>query len=141
MKKISHVNWECDYHVVIVPKYRKRVLYGGVRKRIGEMLRELAGQKGVKITEGFVCHDHIHMLLSIPPKYSIAEIMGYMKGKSAIRLHNEYGKRRAISQKSFWSRGYFVRTSGIDKVQIQKYIQNQGDKDQRDDGSQLDFNW
>ena len=141
MEKTSHVCWECDYHVVIVPKYRKKVLYGTVRKRTGEILRELAGQKGVRIVEGFICHDHVHMLLSIPPKFSIAEVLGFMKGKSAIRLHNEFGKNHMLTQKSFWSRGYFVRTSGLDKEKVQKYIQNQWNKDKRYEGLQLDLNW
>ena len=141
MNKSSHVMWECDYHIVIVPKYRKKVLYGKKRERVGEILRELAEQRGVKIVQGFVCVDHIHMLITIPPKFSVAEVMGFMKGKSAIRLHNEFGKRKILSQKKFWSRGYFVRTSGIETDQIKKYIENQWDKDKREDGNQLDFGW
>ncbi len=125
MEKISHVIWKCDYHIVIVPKYRKKILYGQVQKRLGEILRELAGQKSVKIEEGSVCVDYVHMLLSIPSKLSVAEVMGFMKGESAIRLHNEFREKRTISQKSFWSRGYFVRTSGLDKERIKKYIRNQ----------------
>ena len=142
MEKISHVKWECYYHVVIVPKYRKKVLYGQIRKRLGEILRELARQKGVEIVEGCICADHVHMLISIPPKYSLSTVMGFMKGKSAIKLHNEYAvKRRGIMEKSFWSRGYFVRTSGLDKEVVKKYIKNQWSKDKRIDGSQLDFKW
>ena len=141
MNKLKHVTWECDYHVVIVPKYRKRVLYEGVKKRLGEILRQLSREKGVEIVEGNIRKDHVHMMLSIPPKLSVSEVLGYMKEKSAIRLHNEFGKGRMISQKSFWSRGYFVRTSGVDKEQLKIYIREQEDKDKRDDGSQMDFNW
>ena len=127
--------------MVIVPKYRKKVLYGQVKKRLGEILRELARQKGVKIEEGFICVDHVHMLLSIPPKYSVAKIVGFIKGKSAIKLHNEFSRKHTVTQKSFWSRGYFVRTSGINKDNLKNYIQNQWEKDRRDEGSQLDFKW
>ena len=141
MEKSKHVRWECDYHVVIVPKYRKKSLYGRVKKRLGEMLRQLSREKGVEIVEGSTCVDHVHMLVAIPPKYSVAEVMGFMKGKSAIRLHNEFGNRKMVSRKNFWSRGYFVRTSGVDKEQIRKYIQNQWEGDKREDGGQLDFNW
>lgn len=138
----SHVQWKCEYHVVIVPKYRKKVLYGQVKKRTGELLRELLGRKGVVVVEGNACPDHIHMVLSIPPRISIAEVMGYMKGKSAIRLHQEFGKRRnSIQQKSFWSRGYFVSTVGLDREAIIKYVQEQWKHDTYNDGPQLDLHW
>ena len=138
----SHVVWECTYHVVIVPKYRKRVLYGPVRKRIGGILRELANQKGIEIVKGNVCPDHVHMVLSIPPKYSVAHVMGFMKGKSAIRIHCEFSqKKMVLMQKSFWSRGYFVRTVGIDKEVVKKYVEDQWKKDKFNDGPQLDLSW
>ena len=141
MNKLKHVTWDCTYHVVIVPKYRKKILYGKTKKRLGEILRQLSQEKGVEIVEGNVRADHVHMMMKIPPKHSIADVMGFMKGKSAIRLHNEFGKTKMVGRKNFWSRGYFVRTSGINESQLKKYIQDQGDKDKRDDGSQLDFNW
>ena len=141
-EKQNHAVWECIYHIVIVPKYRKKVLFGEKRKRIGEIIRELAQQKGIEVIEGNACPDHIHMMLSIPPKYSVAHTMGYLKGKSAIRAHLEFGRKRMpLSQKSFWSRGYFVRTVGIDKEVVRKYVQDQWKKDQFNDGPQLDLHW
>lgn len=141
MESQSHVRWECRYHVVIVPKYRKRVLYGQIRSRLREILRELAKRKGIEIVEGNVMPDHVHMMLSIPPKYSVARIVGYMKRKSAIWLHNEFGPKRSVLQKSFWSTGYFVRTVGLDQRMVQKYIQNQEKKDKREESDQLDLGW
>ena len=141
MESQSHVRWECNYHVVIIPKYRKRVLYTQIRPRLREMLRELVKRKEVKIVEGNVMVDHVHMLLSIPPKYSVAHVMGYLKGKSAIWLHNEFGSRRSVVQKSFWSTGYFVRTVGLDQKVVQEYIRDQEKKDKREDGDQLDLKW
>lgn len=142
VKSEGHVVWDCVYHVVIVPKYRKKVLYGPVRKRIGEILRELAKQKGVEMIKGNACPDHIHMVMAIPPKYSVAHVMGYLKGKSAIRMHLEFGKRKMILvQKSFWSRGYFVRTVGLDEEMIKKYVEEQWKRDKFDDGGELDSVW
>lgn len=141
MESQSHARWECKYHVVIIPKYRKRVLFGQVRSRVREVLRELAKRKGIEIVEGNVMIDHVHMMLSIPPKYSVARIVGYLKGKSAIWLHNEFGSRKCVQQKSFWSTGYFVRTVGLDQKMVQKYIQDQEKKDKREEGEQLDLKW
>ena len=138
----GHVVWDCRYHIVIVPKYRKKVLYGKVRQRIGELIRELSKRKGIEIVEGRACIDHIHMYISIPPKYSVAQALGYLKGKSAIRIHLERGKKRnPLIQKNFWSRGYFVRTVGIDGEIIKKYIQDQWKKDKYEDGEGLDLHW
>ena len=141
MDSQSHVRWECTYHIVIILKYRKRVLYGQIRSRLREMLRELAKRKGIEIVEGNVMSDHVHMMLSIPPKYSVANIMGYMKGKSAVWLHNVFGSRRSIQQKKFWSTGYFVRTVGLDQKMVEKYIRDQQNKDKHEDGDQLDLKW
>lgn len=141
MDSQSHVRWECIYHIVIIPKYRKRALFGKVRSRLRDILRELAKRKGVEIIEGNVMPDHVHMMLSIPPKYSVAHIMGYLKGKSAIWLHNEFGNKKSITKKSFWSTGYFVRTIGLDQKMVQKYIQDQEKKDKYEDGDQLDLQW
>jgi len=141
-KAQSHVVWDCKYHVVIVPKYRKKTLYGEVRVQIGKMIRELASQKECEILEGGVTPDHMHFLISIPPKYSVAHVMGFLKGKSAIKAHNTFAKkRRTITEKCFWSRGYFVSTVGIDEETIRKYIQDQWKKDQFFDGPAMDLRW
>ncbi len=138
----SHVTWKCEYHVVIVPKYRKKTLYGPVRQRAGQIIRELAKRKGVEVIEGNACPDHIHLVLSIPPRISVSAIMGFIKGKSAIRLHYEFSKKHNnLQQKSFWSRGYFVSTVGIDREQIIKYVQDQWKKDKFIDGPELDLYW
>jgi putative transposase len=141
MDSQSHVRWECNYHIVIVPKYRKRALFGQVRSRLRDILRELAHRKGIQIVEGNVMPDHVHLMLSIPPKFSVANIIGYLKGKSAIWLHNEFGSRKSITQKSFWSTGYFVRTVGLDQAMVQSYIKNQQKKDRYEDDDQLDLQW
>ena len=134
--------WECTYHVVIVPKYRKRVLFGTVRQRIGQMIRELAKQKGIEVIEGKASGDHLHMVISIPPKYSVSHVIGYLKGKSAIKAHREFGKRKMpLIQKSFWSRGYYVKTVGINKEVIKRYVQDQWKKDKYNDGPELDLKW
>ena len=133
--------WDCKYHIVIVPKYRKKVLYGTARVEIGTIIRELAKQKEVEVIEGTACPDHMHMILSIPPKHSVAYIMGFLKGKSAIRAHNTFARKRSASQKSFWSRGYFVSTVGIDEDIIRKYVQDQWKNDQFFDGPELDLHW
>ena len=126
-QSLAHTKWECKYHVVIVPKYRKKVLYGKLRKRIGEILRELCRYKGIEIVEAHAMVDHIHMCISVPPKYSIAMTIGYLKGKSAIRIHKELssGEPKGFTNKSFWSRGYCVSTVGLDEKEIRQYIQNQ----------------
>ena len=137
----SHVVWDCKYHAVIVPKYRRKVLYGPVRVQIGKIIRELAKQKEVEVLEGNACSDHMHMVLKIPPKHSVASIMGFLKGKSAIRAHNMFSRKRAVTQKKFWSRGYFVNTVGIDEDIIRKYVQDQWKNDKFFDGDQLDLRW
>ena len=122
----AHVKWECKYHVVILPKYRKKVLYGKVRRRIGEILRDLCRQKGIKLEEGKLLPDHIHMLLSVAPKYSFAMTMGYLKGKSAVRIHRELLKTKGtLFGRTFWARGYCVSTVGLDEQQIRQYIKEQ----------------
>ena len=122
----AHVKWECKYHVVIIPKYRRKVLYGQIRRRVGAILRELCQQRGIDLLEGKAMPDHIHMLLSIPPKYSIAHTIGYLKGKSAVRIHRNVLKTRGtLFGRSFWSRGYCVSTVGWDEKGIRKYIRDQ----------------
>lgn len=142
LKTQGHVVWDYTYHIVITPKYRKKVLYGAARKEIGVIIRKLTKQKGIELVEGNLCLDHIHMVLSIPPKFSIANTMGFIKGKSAILIHHQLGKKnRPVTQKSFWSRSYFVRTVGIDEEMVKKYVKEQWDRDQIFDGNQLDFQW
>ena len=139
----SHTVWDCKYHVVIVPKYRKRVLYGQVRTQIGKMIRELALQKESEILEGGTTPDHMHFVMRIPPKYSVAHVMGFLKGKSVIKAHNTFSKkRRVIAQKSFWARGYFVSTVGVDEETIRKYVRNQSEQDRLyDHDPKLDLSW
>jgi len=137
-KSQAHVKWECKYHVVILPKYRKKVLYGKVRHRIGEILRELCRQKGVELEEGKLMPDHIHMLPSVPPKYSFAMTMGYLKGKSAVRIHRELLKTKGtLFGRTFWARGYCVSTVGLDEQQIRQYIKEQENLQKQ----QLEFNF
>ena len=122
----SHVKWECKYHVVIVSKYRKKKQCKKYRKAIGKIFRELCRQKGVGLLEGNAASDHLHLLLSVPPKYSIAKTIGYLKGKSAIRIHRELFKTKGtLFGRSFWSRGYCVSTVGLDEGVIRNYIQEQ----------------
>ncbi len=137
----SHVVWDCTYHVVIVPKYRKKILYGPIRVQIGKIIRELAKQREVEVVEGTACPDHIHLVLRIPPKHSVAFVMGFLKGKSAIRMHNVLGRKRSITKKNFWSRGYSVTTVGIDEDTIRKYVQDQWKNDQFFDGDAMDLRW
>ena len=134
---LSHVRWDCKYHVVIVPKYRKKRLYGKFRKDVGNIIRDLCKQKGVELLEGHLTPDHIHMCLRIPPKYSIAFFLGFLKGKSAIRIHREILKVKRVSGLHFWSRGYCVSTVGLDEETIRKYIRDQ-DKHEKE---QLEFDF
>ena len=122
-QSLSHVKWECKYYIVWVPKYRRKVLYGKVRRRVGEVIRALCQQRDLEIIEGHVMLDHIHMCISIPPKYSVAHAIGFLKGKSAIRLHREFGS--VGMGKHFWIRGYNVSTVGLNEEQIRKYIRDQ----------------
>jgi putative transposase len=122
----SHVKWECKYHVVILPKYRKKRNFKENRRKIGTIIRELCRQKGIEMLEGNAASDHIHMLLSVPPKFSIAMTIGYLKGKSAVRINREIERvTGTLFGRSFWSRGYCVSTVGLDEQQIRRYIQEQ----------------
>ena len=136
----AHVKWECKYHVVILPKYRKKTLYGRFRGRIGKILRDLCRQKGVELVKGNAMPDHIHLLLSVPPKHSIAMVIGFLKGKSAIRIHRQLLRTQGtLFGRAFWSRGYCVSTVGLDEAKIRRYIQDQ-EKLQRDqDQGELNF--
>ncbi len=128
-QKLSHVKWECKYHVVIIPKYRRKVLYGRMRKEVGAILRELCRQRGVELLEGHLMPDHVHMCLSIPPKYSVAHTIGFLKGKSAVRIHRTLLKERRMSGLHFWAAGYCVSTVGLDEEQVRRYIREQEKKD------------
>jgi len=128
----SHVKWSCKYHVVFVPKYRRRSIYGSLRRQIGGMLRELCQQQGVEIVEGHAMPDHIHLCLSIPPKFSVANTVGFLKGKSAIRIHRQFlGQKRNFTGLHFWARGYCVSTIGLDEAKIRAYIRDQEAEEKR----------
>ena len=124
-ESLSHVRWECKYHVVIVPKYRRKVLYGKLRRQVGVILRELCRQRGVELLDGHLMADHVHMCLSVPPKYSIAHTIGFLKGKSAVRIHRELLKERRMTGLHFWATGYCVSTVGLDEERIRQYIREQ----------------
>ena len=125
-QSLSHSACDCKYHVVWIPKYRRKTLYGELRNDLGQIFRELALQRESKIVEGHLMADHVHMLISIPPKYSVAQVVGFIKGKSAIYIARVYGERRRnFVGQSFWARGYFVSTVGRDEATIREYIRNQ----------------
>jgi putative transposase len=124
-ESLSHVRWDCKYHVVLVPKYRRRVLYGKLRRQIGKILRQLCQQREVEVVAGKACVDHVHMCLKIPPKYSVAFLLGFVKGKSAVRIHRELLQERRMTGLHFWSVGYSVSTVGLDETVIRKYIRDQ----------------
>ena len=125
-ESLSHSKWDCKYHVVFVPKYRKKVLYGKIRKFLGPVFHELAQQRRSKILEGHMVQDHVHMLIQIRPKYSVSEVVGYIKGKSAIAVARQFsGRKTNFNGESVWARGYAVSTVGFEESQIRKYIRNQ----------------
>ena len=137
-QSLNHTKWECKYHVVFIPKYRRKVLYASLRRRLGSLFRELARHKECEIGEGHLMVDHVHMLLAIPPKYSVSQVMGYLKGKSAIHIARTFGgKRRNFVGQHFWARGYYVSTVGRDETTIREYIQAQEAEDQRLDQLRL----
>ena len=136
----AHVRWECKYHVVIIPKYRQKVFYGRFRRKIGIILRDLCRQKDLVLLEGKARADHIHLLLSVPPKYSIAMTIGYLKGKSAIRIHRELqGTKGTLFGRSFWSRGYCVSTVGLEESMIREYIREQEGLQKDQEQAELKF--
>ena len=128
----SHVKWYCKYHVVFVPKYRRRSIYGPLRRQIGGIFRDLCRQAGIELVEGHAMPDHVHLCLSIPPKFSVANTVGFLKGKSAIRIHRDFlGRKRNFSGRHFWAKGYCVSTVGLDEQVIRAYIRNQEDTEKR----------
>jgi len=135
---LSHSKWECKYHITWIPKYRKKKLFEELRQYLGTVLRDLVKDRESEILEGHLLPDHVHILISIPPKYSVAQVVGYIKGKSAISIARNYmGRRRNFTGQKFWARGYHVSTVGRDEKVIRAYIQNQEKEDRRLD--QLDL--
>lgn len=122
---LSHVRWDCKYHVVFIPKYRHKVLYGKVRRKVRKILHELARQRGVEILDGHLMADHVHMCVRVTPKHSFSGVIGFLKGKSAVRIHRELFKNRCVRGKHFWARGYCVSTVGLDEATIRRYIREQ----------------
>mgnify|MGYP005869449053 CR=1 FL=1 len=134
VNSLSHTRWECKYHVVFIPKYRRKVLYGHIRKDLGEIFHTLARQRESLIEEGHIMPDHVHMMISIPPKHSVAQVVGYIKGKSAIHIARTHvGRDRNFVGQHFWARGYFVSTVGRDEHVIREYIRHQEKEDRRID--------
>jgi putative transposase len=132
IQSLSHTVWDCKYHVVWIAKYRRKSLYEQLRKHLGQIFRELAMQRESKIVEGHLMIDHVHMLISIPPKYSVAQVVGFIKGKSAIHIARSFlGKRKNFTGQNFWARGYFVSTVGRDEKTIREYIKKQEAEDRR----------
>ena len=128
---LAHTKWNCKYHIVFAPKYRRQIIYGKIKKDIGMMLRKLCEYKEVDIIEAEACKDHIHMLVSIPPKYSVSQIMGYLKGKSSLMIFEKYANLKyKYGNRHFWCRGYYVDTVGRNKKAISEYIRNQLRQDQ-----------
>ena len=131
-QSLRHTRWDCKYHVVWIPKYRRKMLHGQLRKYLGEVMRKLAIQRESMIIEGHLMTDHIHMLISIPPKYSVSQVIGYIKGKSAIHIARAYiGQRKNFTGQHFWARGYYVSTVGLDEEVVRSYIKKQEQEDQR----------
>ena len=131
-ESLKHTRWECKYHVVFIPKGRRKKLYEQLRQHLGEVFRQLAQQRESQILEGHMVVDHVHMLISIPPKYAVAQVIGYIKGKSAIHIARTFGgRRRNFTGQHFWARGYFVSTVGRDEKVIREYIQRQEQEDRR----------
>ena len=131
INSLDHTTWRCQYHVVFAPKYRRLEIYGAIKADIGKILRQLCQQKGVEIIEAEACPDHIHMLISIPPKYSVSQIMGFLKGKSSRMIFDRHANLKyKYGNRHFWARGYYVDTVGRNKKQVQEYIRNQLQEDQ-----------
>ncbi len=137
-QRLNHSVWECKYHIVFIPKYRRKTLFGAIRKELGNIFKDLAKQRSCTIEEGHLMPDHVHMLINIPPKYSVATVVGYIKGKSAIQIARRFrGKERNFTGEHFWARGYFVSTVGQDENTVREYIKNQEKEDIRQEQLQL----
>ncbi len=131
-KSLNHTRWDCKYHVVFIPKYRKKQIFGALRTHLGEIFHDLAKRKECKIEEGHLHEDHVHICISIPPKYAVSNVVGYLKGKSAISIAGNFmGKKKNFTGESFWARGYFVSTVGLDEDIVKNYIRKQEKEDER----------
>ena len=125
-KSLAHTRWECKYHIVFAPKYRRQIIYGQIKLDVGKILRDLCDRKGVELLEGECCPDHVHILLRIPPKYSVSEIMGYLKGKSSLMIFDRHANLKyKYGNRHFWCRGYYVDTVGKNAKRIEEYIKGQ----------------
>ena len=137
-ESLQHTKWDCKYHVVFIPKYRRKALFGQLRKHLGVVFKELAAQKECRIEEGHVAVDHVHMMIAIPPKYAVSQVVGYIKGKSAIHIARTYlGRKKNFVGQHFWARGYFVSTVGRDEDAVREYIKTQEEEDKRLDQLKL----
>ena len=133
-QRLSHTTWDCKYHVVFIPKCRKQRIFGALRRYLGEIFHELAGQRESRIVEGHLMPDHVHMCISIPSKYAVVHVVGYIKGKNAIQVARRLGgRKRNFTGEHFWVRGYFVSTVGLDEAMVRAYIRNQESEDKRYD--------
>ena len=131
-ENLKHTRWECKYHVVFIPKYRRKVMYGSIRQELGSIIRELAQQKESQVEEGHLMADHVHIMLSVPPKYSVSGVVGYIKGKSAIAIARKFmDRKKNFVGLNFWARGNYVSTVGRDEVQVRAYIREQEKEDRR----------
>jgi len=131
-QSLNHTNWECKYHLVWIPKYRRKELYGKLRQELGSLFKDLAHRQESQVLEGHLLPDHVHMLISIPPKYAVSQVVGFIKGKSAIQIARVFlGRRKNFVGQHFWARGYFVSTVGIDEATLRAYIQAQEEEDRR----------
>ena len=138
VNSLNHTRWECKYHIVFIPKYRKKVLFGQIRKEMGEVFHRLARQKESLIEEGHLMPDHVHVMISIPPKYAVSQVVGFIKGKSAIHIARMYaGRKQNYVGQHFWARGYFASTVGRDEQVIRNYIRHQEEEDRRVDQMKL----
>ena len=137
-QSLSHTRWDCKYHIVFIPKCRKKAIYGVLRKHLGEIFRELAQQRECQVVEGHLMQDHVHICLSVPPKHSVSNIVGFIKGKSAMSIARQFGGRqRNFTGEVFWARGYFVSTVGLDEEMVRAYIRHQEKEDDRYDQMRL----
>ena len=131
-QSLAHTHWDCKYHIVFIPKGRKKAIFGAIRKHLGETLHELARQKECQIVEGHLMPDHVHICISIPPKHAVSYVVGYIKGKSAIGIARQFaGRSKNFSGENFWARGYFVSTVGLDEEMVRAYIRHQEGEDER----------
>lgn len=139
-KSLSHSRWKCQYHIVFIPKYRKKQLYGRLKEDVRDIIKVLCKYKGVEIVEGAVCADHVHLCVCIPPKLSVSQFMGYLKGKSALMIYDKHPELGSKFNKSFWARGYYVATVGnLTEDAIKKYIQEQSEESRKEDTSGAAF--